>query len=320
MERWTLEILYRRFEECVKGVTAKLLRGLDEEGMNRLLLEKADELFRGGRYNQLTEWCLEMYKGGHGTDAEDTRNAEEALRDLGQISRLTDAQRTKLQFYKRLKELCVPLFCLRPLPLDESPFGMKDGSFSIKNPELRSFLYESPYPHLSVVMCEVLKRGYTYECPSHIMVREALGDKFFYELHEGDMKDENLREKLDGMVDLLLTVDNHLEVGRRLGLSPQAQAIYDMTDTFICREYDYRQVDYAKEMDAWITANWVGCEHPEGEAVQQLLDAMDACACRHGVHFVDRQGTGLYLMYDLLGMSPTEKKYDEEDDWELEDE
>lgn len=311
---WTLEVLYNHFDYYIPGITASLLESLDEENYRQLLLAKADELFREGRYNVNSECALEMYM---------EPEAEESLHDLKQIALLTDEERTKLHFFQQLKEFCYPLFRRKSIDLSSEPFCMSDSRFSIMNRELRNFIYDSPYSYLSAVLCDVLIEELRKSEPLiESVLCTSLSEKFFYTVDHNRKNKNKFCESLNDIADAIWKTANHLELGKRMGMSPLAQAIYDDTDTFICETYDYRQVDYAKEMEAWIAQNW-NCPQdgrPEKEMVDKLIAALEQCAERHEVTFIDKQGTLMFLLGDTLGVSLFNDDYDEDDeDWDLPD-
>lgn len=310
---WTLKELLKRFDYGTGGVTAEQLKNLDEQACQQLLLEKADYLFAEGRYSHRTEMSLEMYQ---------LQEAEQSLYDLRQISELTDSQRIKLKFYQHLKELCFPLFSRQPVDLTAAPFGFSNPEFSIMNRQLLNFLYDSPYTHLSIVLCIALVNTYkSGENMPDTVVASQLNDQIFYGHIEHERDADKQRQALDKLIDDIYRAENHLRVGKLLGLSAQAQAIYDMTDTYICTEYLYNQVLFAQELAGWIAKNWVPEPREKREnTLQLLLQELNVCAQRHQVVFADKQHTINQIIYDLLGVPMfDEKEYsypdDEEEDW-----
>lgn len=307
MKTWSLKELYKRLDWAAGGLDAKQLDALDGKAYNELLLQKAEHMFSNGRYSTYTEMSLEMY-----IDPE----VETALHDLSQIAELTADERIKLSFYQDLKSFCFPLFRRKSIDLTQAPFCFSQGSFNIMNKELRGFLYETSYVHLAAVLCDALINGYWQDAElKDTIVQNRLSDALSFGFHFKERDEEKKRKELDELIDQIFTTENHLEVGKRLGLTPQAQAIYDMTDTFICKEYYYSQVDFAKEMDLWLQKNW-----NDEEPYELLVKELDACAQRHDVTFVDKSSTITYMLYDLLGMRMfPDSEYDDGDDEFLED-
>ena len=299
--------LYERLNWAFGGVDIRQLKKADDDAYRELLLQKADFLFSDGRCGVNPTEGLEIYR-----DPE----AETALHDLTQIQELTDAERQKLAFYMDLKDFCFPFFCKDPVDLTRNPFCFINPRFNITNGELRDFLYDTPYVHLAAIICEGLIEAYWRNRElKDTVVLNKLSDYLFHGFKHSEKDPEVLREHLDQLINIIFTAENHLEVGHRLGLTPQAQAIYDMTDTFICKEYLFNQVDFAKEMDLWLQKNAEA--EPDDEYFDLLMEELEACAQRHEIIFVDKEATLIYLYIDLLQIhlhAPSD-----EDDLEWED-
>lgn len=311
---WTLDILVKRFDECVakeaprKGEEFDEFDSLSADEQNQLLLATADRYFDKGRYSMKTEWSIEMFE---------LEEAERSLHDLRQIDALAPQQRKRLTFYQRLKALCYPLFRHQPLDLTEQPFGFAQGDYSIANDELRDFLYNTEHIYLAQVMTEGLAvQQASSEDATAVAYNELHQYVHFGHLDKKNSKEEN-RTSLDKLVDAVWDAHNHRELGRRMGLTYMSQSIYDMTDTFLCRTYDYRQVDYAKELAAFIEERLIRQQKKDETFGNEIAEALDTLAKKHGVVFADKQFTLRYIFIDLLGFGENEDFDDE--DLDLED-
>lgn len=301
MNDWTLDILLERFDHFTE-ITTEKLRSITDEEYDELLLTTAELMFSEGRYSVYTEGSLEMYE---------LQEAEDALCDLAQINQLDDDERLRLCFYKDLKAFCYPLFRQTPVDLTARPFCMNDGIFSIANRELADFLSNTPHRHLGLVICNSLVQTYwNDDLLLDTVVMNSLTNTFFYTCGNGKNVDD---ESYNQMIDDLVDVNNHLELGKRLGLSPTAQAVYDMTDTFVCKYYDYEQVDFAIAMGRWIENNWgKHVAHPSEEKIARLKEEFARLARKHHVAFCSEDSTLSYIFLDLLGCSLINE--DEEDE------
>lgn len=302
MKDWFLDELLERFD-CYTKIKTEQLRNISDKDYKKLLLETANVLFSEGRYSMRTECTLEMYV---------QPEAEESLNDTMQIELLTDDERLRLGFYKDLKVFCFPLFRELPFNLSAAPFNFNDGQFSIKNQELVDFLFHTPYQNLGMMICNALINIYWRDEDFYdSVVKNELSQTFFRQCRNGVGFPEEAYKQL---VSDLISTNNHLEVGKQLGLSPMAQAIYDMTDTFICREYNYRQVDFAKDLEKWIEENWdITNRYPSDEEVKELQNEINRLANVYNISFVSKASTLNCIFLDLLGCSPFPPKEQEKD-------
>ena len=311
---WTLDILIKRFDACVaseaprKGKEFDEYSSLTEDEQNRLLLETANRFFDDGRYSVKTEWSIEMFELAEACDS---------LYDLQQIDALTPAQRKRLPFYQKFKALCFPLFRKNILYLREQPFCFKDMMYSIANNELREFLYNTEYIYLAQVMAEGLASQMASGDGATAVAYNELHQYAYYERVDKKKSIEENRTHLNRLIDALWDVHNHYELGGRMGLDHMSQSIYDMTDTFICRNYDYRQVDYAKKVARFIEE---GLKRNNNRLNQEFANeigkVVDETAAHYGVVFADKQYTLRYIFYDLLGFA---QPGEEDDNYDLED-
>lgn len=326
MKKNILRVFIERFDYYLPGITADALHELNDDTIDTYLLEKADQLFSDGRYSDKTEMTLEFL---------DRDDYQLACHDLKCINDLTDDERTRYDFYLRLSDFAYPLFKRRPVSLTASPLKLQKADFNIKNKELRTFLYDSPYMYLSMVIAKALIRVYwgDEKLRDTVLLNESSNylASATYEFY--DKGREEAREALDHLVDRIWEMDNHLEVGRRMGFSPLAQALYDMFDTYLSTVYDYRQVDMCKEMASWIGKHWPYRFHTRSydpnlphrhdfAAIKAhwtaLEEEMDACVARHELSYVNRWETMLYIECDLLCVpSPTRDELSDEDREEM---
>ena len=286
-------MLLQLFDEHVGDVGKSDPGSLDEAAYNQLLLQTADTLLHDDLYYR-DRW-LDAFKRRPEVD--------EVLHDEALAGLLDEGRRTLLAFYRRLYDIVMPLKRNTGLDVGQAPFYLKDARFDIKNRELCNYLYTSPHFFLSLAMTRPLWNtvGPYFDIP-HPLLADA----------EGKVVDDLESDASQGMtpwweltvrtVDMMIDVDNHLELGRRLGLSSRAQVIYDVTDTFISNVYDYRQVDFAREMDAWMEANPMSEDTWTVGQIRDLVTEWDACALRHGVSFTNRRESLLTIVCDVLDL------------------
>lgn len=274
-------------------INAKKLGQLDDEAFESLVVETADMTFSEGRYNSISEYMLEMW---------DDEDFACAINDIKIINALTDSQRVKLKFIHAVKEVAYPLFKRSCPDLASAPFCFSNTDFSPKNVELRQFVYHSKYQHIASMLLIALGQQYMMNCDFRNAV---VHNHITWPLHFLDgcqYKDKKeLGDKIEEVMVMLIQVDNHLEVGKRLGLSQRGQYLYDIFDTFVCNEYFYAQVDAAKEFDQWLTDNWKGWDAEKAdEQIATIEKELDNLSNKYGFDMSDEIRSVNYIVYDML--------------------
>jgi len=315
---WVME----RFDFYLKPhrvYTAKLINEASDEEYRQLLLETADFIFREGRYNLTSEMTLEAF---------DIPEVCRSWSDMAQIDALSKADRTRMRFFDDVRRMCYPLLKRRGVAdLTAEPWCMADGRFTVKNRELRHWLYSPELLGLKGCLVENLAELMIAESgrPDTVIINE-LGQQMVYLKHRSCTKETECAENIEKTLDMICDIDNHLEVGRRMGMNPVQQAVYDMMDTWICTNYYYRQVDAAKEFGQWlVNKGYMPDEEDlEFEAIEldkeeqkALVEELDATMKRHELEYTDRSHTICYLVYDLLhacfwGENADEEEQDED--------
>lgn len=317
-EPYSILWVMARFDHYLKPhrvYTAKLIDGASDEEYRQLLLETANFIFREGRYNLTSEMTLENF---------DIPEVCQSWSSVEQINALSKADRTRMRFFDDVRRMCYPLLKRRGVAdLTAEPWCMTDGRFTVKNRELRHWLYSPELLGLKGCLVDNLAELMMEEFghPDTVIINE-LGQQMIHLKHWCGTKEAEIAEGIEKTLDMICDIDNHLEVGRRLGMNPVQQTVYDMLDTWICTNYHYRQIDAAKEFGQWLEDNhylpdeedledesW-GLDEEEQNA---LVEELDATMKRHELEYTDRSHTICYLVYDLLHAHFYGEYEDEED-------
>lgn len=310
-------VTLRDIEDYLKNVfkhaihfTAKDISNFSAEEYNDRVSDALDMLFSDGRYSVTTEFFIERW---------DIPEFEEAMNDIRLISQLTPALRTKLKFLRDVMEVGRPLFHRQAPDLSLPLFGFKNCEVSVKNRELMDYLSSATHLHLAAMIAFALKEKIAdeYSTTNTIVVKELGYPATYLEKCNRCKSDEELKEHLDEMINLFYDIDNHLELGKRMGLTARGLYIYDIIDTFICNRYFYNQVDAAKEFDQWLTDNWTGWAEAEEDIVKQqkmVVEAYENVLNKHDVSNMPDRSSLLYLFYDLLGYSDIPDDYCDDDE------
>lgn len=274
-------------------INAKKLGQLDEEAYESLVVETADMAFCEGRYNSVSEYVLEMW---------DDEDFACAINDIKIINALTDSQRAKLKFILAVKEVAYPLFKRTCPNLALAPFCFSNTDFSPKNVELRQFVYNSKYQHIASMLLIALGQRYIAKGDS---INTVVQNHTTWPLHYlngcQDKEKKELADKIEEVMVMFIQIDNHIELGKRLGLSKRGQYLYDIFDTFVCNEYFYAQVDAAKEFDQWFTDNWKDWDAERAkEQSEEIYDEFFALVKKYDLTVTNPQHSLDYIYYDML--------------------
>lgn len=319
MKNSMLQNIICRFDYFVKDVDFGQMPERESEEYRNLILKTAnDAIFSHGRYSEKSEMTLELF---------DDDEVREAVCDLNQINRLSDDERKRLRFYIDLKDVCYPLFKGLRVDWTSWPWNMKDASSSLDNDELFDFLTECHWPMLSAaIVYDLVQLIWQDEEFYTSVARQEASD-----IYEHDIKSKwdyctkspdgikELSAKVNKAANDLWLIENHLHVGRQLGFDYTAQSVYDAMDTFIDTTYRHKQVDFARELGAWINENMtMGERHPEQEKVEAFLAKMNELMERYKVSSPNKSYTWNIITLDLLGMAVFSEE-EEEDDFEWDD-
>lgn len=318
MEKWTLKLIIKHFDDFFGSIDFAHMPERGSEEYRLLVLQQAnDVMFSQGRYSQISEWTLEMF------DLDEV-NAE--VNNLEAINRLTPNERVRLSFYKDLKEVCYPLFRGKRIDWSAWPWLLASGVSSLDNHELFELITRSGMPCLSAAILYDLKQLMTddEEQLYSPVARQEAESAFFYTLDSEwnslSPTDEGKRKKLQAAVcvcaDQLWDIENHSRVGRLLGFDQLTQSVYDVMDTFIDSTYRHQQVLFAQELTAWIKAHWhMDDTAPTPEQYSLLHEQMQRLMKRHHVESPDIHLSWNLLVLDVLrGQLSAEQVDAEEDD------
>lgn len=289
--------------------SAKDIDGFSAEEYDERLLEALDMLFSDGRLNVITEYIIERW---------DEPEFEAAMNDIRLVGLLTPARRTKLKFLRDVLEVARPLYHRQAPDFSLPMFGFSNCDFSVKNDELTKFLSSTKHLHLAVVVAVALMERICKENrETNSIVVDSMEHVSYY-LNRTCKKDsdEEIKKHLEDAIDFFYDIDNHLELGKRLGLTTRGQYIYDIIDNFICNRYFYNQVDAAKEFDQWMTDNWTGWKETQEEVDKQMFlvrEAFENVLCKHGISDAADNSQLIYLFYDLFKL-PLSRDDDNDDD------
>lgn len=291
-----LSIIIRNYDHFVQDIDFQQMPQRESEEYRQLVLQTSNLLFSEGLYSTPVEYTLEIF---------DESEFQQALTDLRQIDALSDEERQRLRFYIDVKSTCYPL--RRRLPVDWTawPWNMSRGDNSMDNTELVRQIIHDDYPYLGAAICyDLVEQAWNHDQFYTSVARNDLQQDFQYDVksHMGDV--EELKKGLDRFTDALYFAENHMLVGRQLGFDFLAQSVYDAMDTYIDRTYRHQQVDFAREMGAWLHEHWtVGEKHPSQERVELLYQTWQEMMKRHDVTTPDMRYSWNILTLDVLGMS-----------------
>lgn len=311
----TLREIIRHFDEAVNGIDFTNMPVRDSEDYRTLVLKTADEkIFSDGRLNEVTEWVLEIF---------DIEKVKRTVNDLSLINDLTDKERTRYKFYTDLKEVCYPLYHGQKVNWTSWPWNLKSDSDNLaENDELFSFIANaanSIYANLCAAICYDLKeqvwRDETGKYTS--VARQEMADLFGYSvkakwgkniIRKADEEDVSadilLKSEEQRFCDNLASLENHIIIGRRLGMDFLAQSVYDAMEIGVGGEYQYELVDFAIEFGTWLKEHWVINDiNPEPDRVVELENTFWRMQDEHGVTSCDLEYTWNILTLDVLGMS-----------------
>lgn len=322
MRNKELYIVIEHFDGFCKNIDFKHLPEHNSEEYRKFVLKTAnDVIFSQGRYSVITEWTLELF---------DIPEVNEQICDLAAINALTADERTRLGFYLALKDVCYPLFKGMEVDWTAWPWNMNDADSSLDNQELMDFVSECEWPCLAAAIIYDLQNRVWREDKLFSSVARQEASEIFERrvkpLWEKSTKTDEDKKELASAVNKaandLWFIKNHMLVGRQLGFDYTAQSVYDAVDTFIDTTYRHKQVDFARELGAWINQHMtVGDRHPEQALVDALHATMKGLMEKYDVSSPDLRYTWNIITLDLLGMSMfSEDEETADDDSWLEDE
>ena len=303
MADWTLQEIIWRFDHVVKGVYFDNLPARESEEYRQLVLQTAnDRIFRYGIFSATTEWTLEIF---------DLEKVNQLTCDAQEIARLNEDERIRFSFYMDLKDACLPLFHISKIDWTAWPWLQADGKDTPSDKSFFRLITNEKRPYLGAAILTDLKhRMWPDEDGSYTCV--ALQDAtkqyelFVSRFWKIDATEEDNRMLVMGVwkcATELARIENHLEVGRMLGLDPLSQAIYNSFDTFIDDTFYAKQVICAKELTAWIRENMtIGECRPEPEKTQALRKKMKELMAKYQVVSPDPEFSWNLLTLDILGM------------------
>lgn len=318
MKENILQDIIKRFDWFVKDVDFNNLPERDSEEYRKLMMQTADVMFSEGRYSAPTEYCLEVFE---------IPGYEKESRSLAAINALTDEERRRFGFYMDLKEMCHPLFRSKKIDWSAWPWNMENGESSFDNKELFDFIVKYELPNLSAVILHDLHELMTRDAETYTSVaRNEISHTFYYGVEfiwgKGDKKksDEAVKELMSAVekcADDLWEVENHMKIGRLMGLDKLEMEIYDAMDTFIDSIFRYKQVLMAKELAAWIRENFHASGHKlTQEEFQPLWMAINDIMSKYSINSPDINYTVNIIVIDVLGIPIFDESDMEDEDWD----
>lgn len=302
MNDWTLQIIIEHFDDVVKGIDFGQLPDWKSEEYRQLVLQTAnDQIFSKGKYSEITEWVLEIF---------DEKEVRELVSDDTELSQLSEDEQHRLSFYLDVEKVCYPLFRGEKIDWSAWPWLLEDGSSSLDNKPLFDLIAYGKRPYLGAAMLNSLKQRMWLDEDgffSSVALQDAANafDRTVAPYWKGDLSEEDMKMLIMGVwkcaADLLL-IENHLNLGRMMGLDSLEQAVYDAFDTFIDESYYSKQVLCAKELATWIRENMtIGEHHPAPEKTEALRTKMDELMDKYHVVSPDRKFTWNIITLDVMG-------------------
>lgn len=136
------------------------------------------------------------------------------------------------------------------LDLSAAPFNLKNTEPSMMNPEFRELLNgDLPYLMKTTLVLEADK--YLYEIGLSERGFDVLRDTHFF-FGNGGMQPTHEEDRalyLERITEDLLMLENHVKIGRRLGLSDEVLELHDCLTEEISNKFDVRFVDCAIALD-----------------------------------------------------------------------
>lgn len=314
MEKNILKNILEHFEWAIEKVDFDNLPERDSEDYRNLLMQTAnDEMFYDGRYNDNSEYTLELF---------DIPEYVEECRNLAAINALSDSERVRFSFFMDLKDLCYPLFRAKRIDWTAWPWNMQNGESSMDNKDLYKFIIGCKWPNLSAAIVYDIHQLMANDEENYTAVaRTEITENFFYAVNSKWRRSEKDTNKLIAAIgecaDNLWTTENHMKIGKLMGMDMLELSLYDAMDTFIDRMFRYQQVLMARELAAWIRENWtIGERHPEKEHLKALWAKVYELKEKYDVKSPNMRSTEYIIALDILGMSLfTEEQENYTDDY-----
>ncbi len=286
------------FKHFFPEITAERLRALSEKDYDVLLLETADRMFEGGRFNARSEMCLEII---------DIPEVKVLMADREACKSLPDDDRMVLGFWMRLQKFCYPIFKHKKPSLTSFPWNFRYSDYSIANKELKNWLYKSPYKNLVACVLDSMFHYHVEKGKVNSVAQDDLArilDRLDYAWKHNVNNDgkEDMELHLNAMIDKFYMIYNHNEVGKRIGLSDREQLFYDAIDGIVYLEYDFRQIDMVREFSEWIDRNWkLGKKEYSENEQQEAYDHFVELMRKHDIIFSSEVYAMMTLFSYLLG-------------------
>lgn len=299
METKTLELLIRYFDKAVKDIDFAHLPDRKSEEYRLFLLKTAnDKLFCNVKIVQKLILGIGKIKSYY------------KLNDADIINEQTDLQRLKLRFFNDLEGLFHSLVFGDDIDWTAWPWCLDDNSESMDDSPLYKFIIQGEYCNISAAICHYLCNKTKDKVDFYSSVARRCIDRNFY-YYVAAKWNAQKTAKIEGQYELiygcraficeLLSIENHIHVGRMLGLDLLAQNIYDALFTYVEKEYSHKHILYAREMASWIKYNWdMDNRKPSEEEQKKLLDMMICLTSKHNAKSPDLDFAWIILTMDVL--------------------
>ena len=282
-----LELLRQSFPDFT------VISTLDEPGRNALLLKEADQLLRSPHARR-----REAFLARFGKEEVNPLYHDECMKELSPL------EQTEIAFYKELKDLLSELISrnMHSIPACIcSVMNGKETDFCIDNDELTDFCYTSGYTHIAFYLLLNLAEQMLREQTG---VNPVVQDKLAHNLDacwKLSTQEDRIRQTIDEMTELLYKLTDHLEIGRRLGLSPKELAVYDAIRGFLTEAFDPRTLDMALDLTAWLRTKPLHLS-------QELSGKLSDYAEKHRVALSDETLTLNYILHEIEGVAWEKQK------------
>lgn len=125
--------------------------------------------------------------------------------------------------------------------------------FSIRNNKLTDYLWEDGDEGLKVQIVRQMRLAVIYDMMGQNgVIQDELSDKEMDEVSLEEGTEEELRQEKEDNLNLLYSVDNHLEIGRRLGMTLRGIGTYDALTGYFREAYIPNVLDMANAMNTYL--------------------------------------------------------------------
>lgn len=132
---------------------------------------------------------------------------------------------------------------------------MNGEDFSVGNRRLVDFVLRGDFRLLELSLVRMISRSHIKDVMGvNPVVQDKLSDntQVFEDAMSEMGSDEEAEEARDEMMNLLLDIHDHEEIGKRLGLGKEALGVYDSLRGLLFEGFSPRVVDMAKELWDWL--------------------------------------------------------------------